>query len=111
MAREDQKRKIPLEPDQMFCMACKKGRHPIDSMAHFQFKGRATVTLKGICPECRSQMNKQTSSKALNQIVPLYKKVTREELDRLRTGNNLVDAQKPAEGQSLENDMGGLRAN
>jgi hypothetical protein len=109
LRQESQRRKIILEPTQMLCMSCRKGKHPLGNQVHFKFNGNA-VSLKGICPECRTIMNKQTSSKTLNQIMPLYQKVTIVELDILRNANKLDTTQandKPAysESEVLNNEV------
>lgn len=108
LKHENQRRKINLEPTQMFCMGCRKGRHPLGSRVHFKFNGNA-VSLKGICSECHVVMNKQTSSKTLNQIMPLYQKATIEELDILRNTNKLVmtqvdDVTAYGESEALNNE-------
>lgn len=104
LKRENQNRKTILEPTHMFCMSCKKGKHPLDNQVYFQFKGKA-VSLKAICPGCHVLMNKQTSSRTLNQIMPLYQKVTREALDILRINNKLEETQNRSLEQSVENDV------
>lgn len=104
LRQERQKRKTILEPTQMFCMSCKKGKHPLDNQVYFQFRGKA-VSLKAICPECRALMNRHTSSKTLNQIMPLYQKATREALDILRINNKLVETQNRTMVQSIEIDV------
>lgn len=101
---ENQRRKTTLEPSQMFCLGCRKGRHPLGGRVHYKFNGKA-VSLKGICSECHAVMNKQTSSRTLNQIMPLYQKATIEELDILRNTNKLDMTQVDNKPTCIESEV------
>jgi len=44
--------KHPLGPDMLYCLACRKGRHPVGMSATISSLTLRTSLLKGICSRC-----------------------------------------------------------
>ncbi len=58
--RKDTKR--PLDPDQLYCPACRQGRRPTDMTATLSLLTAHTSLLKGLCGQCGGKCTRMISN-------------------------------------------------
>jgi hypothetical protein len=57
----DERRKRPCGPGRMLCLRCKEPKTPAFGEVEFWADGAKLGTLRGLCPDCATTMNRRTS--------------------------------------------------
>ena len=63
-----EKNRHSCQPEELFCVKCRRPRIPEDYMAEFVHVTEQFGRLRGICPDCGFTMNKNVSHKNLGDI-------------------------------------------
>ncbi|MEO0923294.1 MAG: helix-turn-helix domain-containing protein [Pseudomonadota bacterium] len=58
LVQERARNKRPLQPDELFCPACKKGQRPFGLMVDLVPRNAKTAMLKGLCDVCEGPSNR-----------------------------------------------------
>lgn len=61
LKQRDEARKQPTGPGRIFCLYCKKPKVPAFREVGFWPDGPTLGTLKGLCPDCTTTINRRTS--------------------------------------------------
>lgn len=68
--RKDAKR--PLEPDELYCPACRQGRRPTDMTATLSVLTANTSLLKGICSHCECPCARMISAAKVSEFAGIF---------------------------------------
>ncbi len=60
--------KVPLDPDQLYCLPCRKAQIPMGRMVDYVPQTATTGRLVGLCPECERTCNRMTSKAKLRDL-------------------------------------------
>jgi hypothetical protein len=63
-------RKRPCQPGTLYCFRCRDARQPALGMVEFVGKTATLGTLRAICAECETLMNRKASRAALSSVMP-----------------------------------------
>ena len=72
------KRKVTLKPDQLYCLACKKGRRPLGDLVDCIPQGTATARLMGVCEGCGGICNRMISRAKIGQFGQIFELAMRD---------------------------------
>lgn len=82
LSKQEKERKLTLELHQFFCPSCKCANTPFENKVHFEDVGKWLV-LRGYCSSCKGLMRKPQSKQKLATAMPMFKRITLEELNIL----------------------------
>jgi len=81
---------IELSPTQFLCLKCRCGKSPRNKSVYAEHKG-LTLKMKAICETCNTLMNKAVSSKKPRKSIPMFKRITLEQLRILQSPNSSLN--------------------
>ncbi len=60
--------KVPLEPDQLYCLPCRKPQIPMGRLVDYVPQTATTGRLVGLCPDCERTCSRMTSKAKLRDL-------------------------------------------
>lgn len=70
--------KVPLLPDQLYCLRCKLGQRPMGMLLDFTPQSVTTARLMGLCEVCGGTCNRMVRSADLPRLATIFEIACRE---------------------------------
>lgn len=60
--------KCPLQPGEIYCVRCRKARHPAEDMADYEMLAGVIGNIVGICPVCETVIRRRVNRNTLVSV-------------------------------------------